>query len=78
MWVLTVQQIEPIIILGGAMSEKQAIYTASDLAKKANVSISYVARLCRKGKIEATKLGPVWLINAEVAEQWLVDRSKHQ
>lgn len=60
------------------MSEKPAICSASDLAKKANVSASYVARLCRRGEIPATKLGTVWLINADVAEAWLVNRSKHE
>jgi excisionase family DNA binding protein len=60
------------------MNEKQKMYTASDLAKMANVSASYVARLCRKGQLKATKLGPVWLIDAETAEEWLASRTEHQ
>jgi excisionase family DNA binding protein len=60
------------------MTDKLELLSASDLARKANVSASYVARLCRKGEIPATKMGTVWLIRAEDAETWLEQRSEHE
>ncbi|MFA5266039.1 MAG: helix-turn-helix domain-containing protein [Opitutaceae bacterium] len=59
------------------MSDKSELYSASDLAKKANVSPSYVARLCRTGELPALKMGTVWLIKAADAEAWLATRSEH-
>lgn len=60
------------------MTDELDLLSASDLADKADISPSYVARLCRQGKIRATKIGTVWLIRTEDAEAWLRERSKHQ
>jgi excisionase family DNA binding protein len=51
-------------------------YTASELARKAGVTPGYVARLCRKGSLEATKVGGVWIISPEVAQRWLEKRGE--
>jgi excisionase family DNA binding protein len=51
-------------------------YTATSLADAAGVSVQYVARLCRQGKIPAQKIGPVWLIAPEDGRQWLERRRK--
>ena len=59
------------------MTETSDLYSASSLAERAKVSPSYVARLCRRGEIPATKLGTVWLIRAEDAEAWLAKRFEH-
>ncbi len=56
------------------MSDKPAIYSASDLARAANVTPGYVARLCRRGEIPAMKLGTTWIIRAADAEKWLAAR----
>lgn len=60
------------------MSDESKLYSASDLAKRAGVSPSYVARLCRTGKLPATRLGGTWIIRAEDAERWLAERTEHQ
>lgn len=49
-------------------------YTATTLAKEAGLSGSHVARLCREGEIEANKVGSVWIIQPEVAREWLQRR----
>ena len=48
--------------------------TAADLARRAGVHFTYVARLCQYGELPARKLGNYWLIESAVAEAWLVDR----
>jgi len=58
------------------MSEKPAILSATDLAKKAGVAPSYIARLCRTGRLPASKLGGTWMIRAEDAEAWLAKRGQ--
>ena len=52
--------------------------TAQDLAEKAGVSQSYISRLCRRGRIKARKLGPVWLISPEAAQDYLEARQEKQ
>lgn len=59
------------------MTEEIKLYSATDLAEKAGVSGSYVARLCRTGKLPAQKFGTVWLIREEDADAWLEKRSEH-
>ncbi len=59
------------------MNDRSAILSATDLAKKAGVAPSYVARLCRIGSVPAFKLGATWVIRAEDAEAWLATRSQH-
>jgi hypothetical protein len=49
-------------------------YTASSLAKAANVDPSYIARLCRRGELDCHKLGPVWLIAYDTGRAWLAQR----
>ena len=52
--------------------------TAQDLAKKAGVSQSYISRLCRQGRVKARKLGPVWLISQDAAQDYLEARQEKQ
>lgn len=59
------------------MKDDSRLYTASDLAKVAGISPAYVARLCRTGKLAATRLGRTWVIRAKDAEAWLATRSEH-
>jgi excisionase family DNA binding protein len=50
--------------------------TPKELAERANVSDSYIQRLCRQGRIKASKPGGRdWLIPDEEAERWLRERS---
>ena len=58
------------------MSENSTVpYTATSLAAAAGVSTSYVASLCREGRITAIKVGPVWLIRSDVGDTWLRERA---
>ncbi len=59
-------------------SDEQTVYTASSLADEAGVNVTYVARLCRLGKIRAEKVGPIWLIQREEARAWLERRRQRQ
>jgi len=49
-------------------------FTASSLAAAADIKHTYVARLCRQGKLEAKKFGSAWLIPYEVGAAWLEAR----
>ena len=49
-------------------------YTAASLARAAGVHRSYVARLCRQGKIEADKVGGHWIIAHDVGLRWINSR----
>jgi hypothetical protein len=49
-------------------------YTARMLAEAANVSSSYVARLCRQGQIPAEKIGHTWIIDTKTAAAFLAER----
>jgi excisionase family DNA binding protein len=49
-------------------------YTAATLAQAAGIGKSYVARLCRNGALPCTRIGHVWLIRYDVAQQWLAAR----
>lgn len=77
MTTLDVPQIEPII---RSMKQEKPVkpYTASTLAKKAGVSKSYVARLCRRDKLPALKVGGAWLILREVGDEWIENRERRQ
>jgi len=49
--------------------------TAAELAEEAGVSASYVARLCREGRIPARKVGgAVWVIVRAEALAWANER----
>ena len=51
--------------------------TPKQLAEKAEVDVSYTQRLCRQGKINASKPGGRdWLIPDEEAERWLKGRRR--
>ena len=52
----------------------QVPYTASTLAQAAGVAPTYVARLCRQGRIAAVKVGRDWWIAREVGDAWLKKR----
>lgn len=54
------------------------LYSATDLAKRANVSLSYVARLCRQGVIPAVKMGHMWIIEPDDARVWLESRQRSE
>jgi len=55
---------------------KQQLMGASELAKRAGVSTSYICRLCRQGKIEAVKVGNSWIIERDEAQRWLAERGE--
>ena len=45
--------------------------TTTELAEKAGVSLSYVGKEIRTGRLKARKAGYVWLVSQEDAEKWL-------
>jgi len=51
------------------------LWTATSLAAEAGVAKSYVARLCRTGRISAQKFGSVWMISDEEGRRWLDERA---
>jgi len=53
-------------------------FTASSLAAAAGVTFSYIAQLCRAGKIPAQKFGAAWLIRYEDGAAWLEQRKPEQ
>lgn len=54
------------------MIEVKVTFSATELAEVAGVSCSYIARLCRIGKIPAEKVGnAVWVIQRVDALAWL-------
>ena len=53
-------------------------YTAKDLAAEAGIDFSYIARLCRLGKLPCRRLGRYWLISREDAQHWLEERKAKQ
>jgi excisionase family DNA binding protein len=58
------------------MENQPRPYTASSLARAAGVSVVYIARLCRQGKLRAMKLKSVWLIPREAGDAWLEARKR--
>ena len=51
--------------------------TPEQLAERVGVSASYISRLCRQGRIKASKPGGRdWLIPDDEAERWLREREK--
>lgn len=53
-------------------------YTATSLAAAAGVHFTYIARLCRQGKLACRKLGQYWLISREDGQRWLEERQAKQ
>jgi len=49
-------------------------FTATSLAEAADIDASYIARLCRQGKIKAMKFGQAWMIPYEEGRRWLAER----
>ena len=49
-------------------------FTASSLARAEGVHRSYIARLCREGKIKAKKFATVWIISYEAGTAWRKER----
>jgi len=55
--------------------EGRSSLTAAELAQEAGVSASYIARLCREGRIPARKVGgTVWVIARVEALAWVNER----
>ena len=50
-------------------------WTATSLAAAAGVDSSYIARLCRQGKIAAQKFGQAWMIPYTEGQRWLDERT---
>ena len=52
-------------------------YNAASLAHAAGVAPTYVARLCRAGRIPAVKVADtIWVISYEDGQAWLAKRKK--
>jgi excisionase family DNA binding protein len=60
------------------MDKRERPYTASELARTVGISAAYVCRLCRRGDIEAVKVGNAWIIQAEDAQRWIEERATKQ
>lgn len=56
-------------------SEHLQAWTATSLAQAAGVDSSYIARLCRQGKIAAQKFGQAWMIPYAEGRRWLDERT---
>jgi hypothetical protein len=53
-------------------------YNASTLAAAAGVAFSWIARLCKMGKIDAVKMGNQWFIARDVGDAWLEARAERK
>ena len=64
-------------IIRGMESEvsPKLAWTATSLASAAGVDSSYIARLCRRGKIVAQKFGQAWMIPYEEGQRWLTEHT---
>lgn len=52
--------------------EQQRQLTATEMAREVGVSKSYIARLCREGRIAAEKVGgTVWVIERKEVLRWI-------
>lgn len=60
--------------MGYRMNERTKPYTVTELANEAGVSVAYVRRLVSEGKIAGHRLGPLWMIPADVGRAWLASR----
>jgi len=58
------------------MAKTQTPYNASTLAAAAGVAFSWIARLCKTGKIDAVKLGNQWFIARDVGDAWIKARAE--
>jgi len=56
-------------------TEQVYAWTATSLASVAGVDSSYIARLCRRGKIAAQKFGQAWMIPFAEGQRWLNERA---
>lgn len=61
-----------------AVANETQDFTAYSLAQAAGIDYSYVARLCRQGRIPARKFGHAWLIRYEVGQRWIEEREARQ
>jgi len=50
------------------------VWTTVALAEEAGVTVSYVGRLCRQGRLDAMWVGGRWLIADESARRWMRTR----
>jgi excisionase family DNA binding protein len=46
------------------------LLTIGQAAKEAVVSETYIRQLCQKGKLDAFKLGHIWVIPRNIFESW--------
>lgn len=53
-------------------------YMATTLAEEAGVHFTYVARLCRQGKLPCRKFGRYWVISFADGQRWLEERKAKQ
>jgi hypothetical protein len=51
-------------------------YTAATLARAAEVTGSYIRRLCREGRIDCMKVGRIWFISHEEGRRFLEAREE--
>lgn len=56
--------------------DTETYITASELARRAELSNSYLARLCRDGRIPAQRAGQSWIISESAARDWLAERAR--
>jgi excisionase family DNA binding protein len=52
--------------------KQKTTLNASEMAREVGVSVSYIARLCREGRIAAEKVGGVvWTIERQEVLRWI-------
>jgi len=61
---------------GDEMETGRNDYTVTMLATEAGVERSYIARLCRQGKIPAYMVGNQYIISYNAAREWLANRAR--
>lgn len=61
--------------LNSVPSDTQEDWSAETLAQAAQVSSSYVRRLCRKGILKCRKFAWAWLIPYEEGRRWLEEHA---
>ena len=57
---------------------EQHPWTATSLGEAAGIYHTYIARLCRQGKLNAYKFGQSWLIPYEEGITWLNERETRE
>lgn len=58
------------------MATEQQDYTAFSLATATGLTFSYIARLCRDGKLDCRKFGNYWVIPHTVGAAFIAEREK--